>query len=189
MKLSWEEKPTVFDPILHHQFSPLFARFPPWSDNSPRGLPTKLSQLLVRLVHNGVLLLQVHLRWVLVRISMQPTIPQQSAFTTRDSHRLCVHLMTRITNHPTLFPESVERVPWDEPCRLDLVFVEKLEETTDAHGASKDPCNPSQCEYCSKKTRAYLGICHSWSLRRHMSLATRQRRQCPQRCKQGHLRS
>lgn len=29
-------------------------------------------------------------------------------------------------------------MPWDEPCRLDFVLVEHLEETADAYGAGED---------------------------------------------------
>lgn len=51
--------------------------------------------------------------------------------------------MPSIPDHLTLFPECVERMSRDEPCCFDLVFIEELEETTHADGASKEPCNAS----------------------------------------------
>ncbi|KAL8765323.1 MAG: hypothetical protein Q9194_006602 [Teloschistes cf. exilis] len=50
-----------------------------------------------------------------------------------------VHLMPRIPNHPALFRERVQRMPRDEPCCFDLVFVEEFEEATDANGTMMGP--------------------------------------------------
>lgn len=137
-------RPTVLDPIFHHQLSSLFARLPPRRNDAPWRFPTKVSQLLVCLVHDSMLLLQIHLCWILVRISMQATVRHSQPSFKAHPMGLYAHFVTRITNHLTFFPEGVERVPWDEPRRLDLVLVEELEETTDAYGAGKDAYSPSQ---------------------------------------------
>lgn len=46
--------------------------------------------------------------------------------------------MPRIPDHLTLLPKRIQRMPRNEPCRLDLVLVEKLQKATDADGASED---------------------------------------------------
>ena len=41
--------------------------------------------------------------------------------------------MACVSNHRAFFRECLQRVTWDEPCRLDLVFVEELEHPTYPH--------------------------------------------------------
>ena len=54
-----------------------------------------------------------------------------------------MHLMPSIPNHLAFFPECVEGMSGDEPCCLNLVFIEELEEATYADGARKEPCVPT----------------------------------------------
>lgn len=143
-----------------------------------------------------MLLLQAHPRRILMRIPMQatarthrpplirPIAPYEALRDGRD-----VHLMPRIPNHPALFRERVERMPRDEPCCFDLVFFEELEEATDANGSGKEAfCLRSAKRGIRDDDGPNLERCRWWSLRRHMSPASRLPRQCRQRCSRAHLR-
>lgn len=67
----------------------------------------------------------------------QTALDQTNGIVMREGRRN-VHLMPRIANHSALLCERVERMPRDEPCRLDLVFVEEIEETTHADGPGEE---------------------------------------------------
>ena len=62
---------TVFDPIFEHQFSAVLARLPPWGNAASGRFATKLGELLVGLVQDGVLLFKTHCNRVLVRVAMK----------------------------------------------------------------------------------------------------------------------
>lgn len=64
------DQPTIFHAILEHQLGTLLARFPPWCDVPTRRLSTELGQVLVRLIKDGVLLLEAHSLGVLVAVAV-----------------------------------------------------------------------------------------------------------------------
>ena len=64
------KKRTVFDSILQHQLRPFLTRLPPGRHTAPGRLATELSQLLVRLIQDGMLLFEVHRDGVFVGIAV-----------------------------------------------------------------------------------------------------------------------
>lgn len=44
-----------------------------------------------------------------------------------------------LCDHPTLFRERLQGMAWNEECRLDLVLVEKLQQTLNSNSSSKEP--------------------------------------------------
>ena len=64
---------TIFYTVLEHQLRTFLACFPPWRNATSRWLSTKLCEIFVRLIQNGMLLLNGHSNRVLVRVAVQPT--------------------------------------------------------------------------------------------------------------------
>lgn len=62
---------TVFDTVFEHQFSALLARLPPRGNAASGRFATKVGELLVGLVQDGVLLFKAHCNGVLVRIAVK----------------------------------------------------------------------------------------------------------------------
>lgn len=50
--------------------------------------------------------------------------------------------MSGIPDHLALFSECVERMSGDEPCCLDLVFIEELKEAAYTDGAGEESYRP-----------------------------------------------
>jgi hypothetical protein len=72
------------------------------------------------LVHDSSLLLQRHGDRVLVAVAVQPD------------------LMACVGDHAAFFWERLERVAGDEPCGLDVVPLEHLQETADADRSGEE---------------------------------------------------
>ena len=71
--------PTVFNAIFQHQFRTFLAGLPPGRHGASRGLAAKVGELFVRLVEDGVLLLDAHGGGVLVRVTMETTFFRSGA--------------------------------------------------------------------------------------------------------------
>ena len=46
--------------------------------------------------------------------------------------------MAGISDHSTFFRESLERVPWDEPSSLDIVFLKELQEPAYSYATGEE---------------------------------------------------
>jgi hypothetical protein len=54
------------------------------------------------------------------------------------------NLMAGVGDHAALFWESLERVAGDEPCRLDVVLFEHLEQSSDTDGSGEEAWDADQ---------------------------------------------
>lgn len=64
---------TIFYTVLEHQLRPFLACFPPWRNATSWRLSAELCEIFIRLIQNGMLLLNSHSNRVLVRVAVQPT--------------------------------------------------------------------------------------------------------------------
>lgn len=61
---------TILEPVFQHQLGAFFRCFPPWRNGASRRFAAEITDLLVRLVEDGMLLFQRHLGRVFVRIAV-----------------------------------------------------------------------------------------------------------------------
>lgn len=85
-----------------------------------------------------MLLLNIHGHGVLVGIAVEASVDFSATSKSIKKKSDPVHLMTGISDHCTFFWESLQGVPWDKPCSLDLVLCEQLQKPTDSNGASEE---------------------------------------------------
>jgi hypothetical protein len=134
----------ILDTVRKQQLCSFTARLPPRSNTSLGRLAAEFCQHLVCLVQHIALLVDCHVVWVLMAVSMQSD------------------LMALVPDCSAILWERLEGVAGDEPCRLDVVFVVQFEQSLDTDCAGKDSC-------CDSQTRRLL-TCWEGNLPLLMSL-------------------
>lgn len=111
----------ILNPITKQQLRPLLTRLPPRRHTPPRRLPmTKLRQQFISLIQHISLLLQRHIIWVLMAITVKPDF------------------MVAVADEGAFFGKRFETMARDEPGRIDVVFLEEGEEATCSYCAGEE---------------------------------------------------
>lgn len=108
----------VLDAVGEKQVAAFLGGFPPRRDGAPGWLAVaEFGELFVCLVEDVALLLEGHVHRVFVRVAVQPDF------------------VARVPDCGAVFGEGFEGMTRDEPCGLDVVFFEELEEALCANCA------------------------------------------------------
>lgn len=103
---------------MHHQVGEGITI--PRCHTSPGRLSGELSKHAIRFVQDVSLLLNAHVGWVLVGVSME------------------ADLMPRVTDGGHLLRERLEGMTRNKPGCLDSIFVKKLQKTSRSDGTRPD---------------------------------------------------
>ena len=96
----------ILDAVRKQQLCSFAAGLPPRSDAALGRLAAELGQHLICLVQYIALLVDCHVVWILMTVSMQS------------------NLVIFVSDCCTILWERLERVSGDEPCGFDVVLVE-----------------------------------------------------------------
>jgi len=129
---------TVFNTILQHQLRAFLRCFPPRCDAASWRFAAEVCELLVGLVEDSVLLFEGHSDWVLVRVAVEASASSSATTNRHCSMQDTIHLVSGVSDHGAFLGERLQRMAGYKPCRLDLVFFEELEKTSDSDRARKD---------------------------------------------------
>jgi hypothetical protein len=116
----------VLNAVRKQQLCSFTTSLPPWSNTSLGRFAAELGQHLVCLVQHIALLIDCHVVWVLMTVSVQS------------------NLMPFIPDCGTILWERLESVSRNEPCGFDVVFVVQFQQSLDTDCAGKDSCCDSQ---------------------------------------------
>lgn len=120
----------VLDTVAQQELGAGLADFPPRRDAASGRLTTaEIREQPEGLVQHIALLLERHVRRVLVRVPVQPD------------------LMACVAHHGALLGERLERVARDEPCRRYAVLFKQLEQSSRAEGAGEQTFAHVSCMF------------------------------------------